>query len=43
VNTVSKLLSLLVDRALGLHPEEVGVRSEGDGSVDGALSSSLVS
>lgn len=43
VNTIGELLGLLVDGALGLHPKEVGVRSEGDGSVDSALSSSLVS
>ena len=42
VDTSSELLGLSQDRFLGLHPEEIGVRSEGVGTVDGALGTTLV-
>lgn len=42
VDTVGELLSLGVDGGLGLHPDQVGVGSKGDGTVDSALSASLV-
>lgn len=42
VDTVGELLSLGVDGGLGLHPDEVGVGGEGDGTVDRALGTTLV-
>lgn len=42
VNTVGELLGLGVDGALGLHPDEVGVGSKGNSTVDGALCSTAV-
>ena len=43
MDSIGELLGLRENRRLGLHPEEIGVGGEGDGSVDGALRSSLVS
>jgi hypothetical protein len=42
MDAVGKLLGLLVDRALGLHPEQVGIRREGNRPVDGARRATLV-
>lgn len=42
VDAVGELLGLSVDGGLGLHPDEVGVGGEGDGTVDGALGAALV-
>lgn len=42
VNSSGELLRLREDRGLGLHPEEIAVGSESDGTVDGALRSALV-
>lgn len=42
VHALGKLLGLVVDGALGLHPQQVAVRRERDRAVDGALRPALV-
>jgi hypothetical protein len=42
VDTLGELLGLSVDGRFGLHPQQVGIRGESDGSVDGTRSTSLV-
>ena len=43
LDTLSELLGLGKDGRLGLHPEQVGVRTESDGTVDGTVGTTLVS